>query len=41
MLDRLDQLPAPQREALGVAFGLRSGVTGLFICPRVDDQRQR
>jgi DNA-binding CsgD family transcriptional regulator len=25
MLDRLDQLPAPQRDALGVAFGLRSG----------------
>ena len=25
MLDRLDQLPAPQREALGVAFGLRAG----------------
>jgi DNA-binding CsgD family transcriptional regulator len=25
MLDRLDRLPAPQRDALGVAFGLRSG----------------
>ena len=25
MLDRLDQLPGPQRDALGVAFGLRSG----------------
>ncbi len=25
MLDRLDRLPAPQREALGVAFGLRAG----------------
>ncbi len=25
MLDRLDQLPAPQRDALGVAFGLRTG----------------
>ncbi len=25
MLDRLDQLPAPQRDALGVAFGLRAG----------------
>jgi len=25
MLDRLDRLPGPQREALGVAFGLRSG----------------
>src|ERR1700730_13034101 len=25
MLDRLDQLPAPQRDALGVAFGLRPG----------------
>src|SRR4249919_221741 len=25
MLDRLDRLPAPQQEALGVAFGLRSG----------------
>ena len=25
MLDRLDRLPAPQREALGVAFGLRVG----------------
>jgi len=24
-LDRLDKLPAPQREALGTAFGLRSG----------------
>jgi hypothetical protein len=23
MLDRLDQLPAPQRDALEVAFGLR------------------
>ncbi|HEY4421847.1 MAG TPA: AAA family ATPase [Pseudonocardia sp.] len=27
MLDRLDDLPAPQREALGVAFGLREGRT--------------
>jgi DNA-binding CsgD family transcriptional regulator/tetratricopeptide (TPR) repeat protein len=27
MLDRLDRLPAPQRDALGVAFGLRSGGT--------------
>src|SRR2546421_12654480 len=25
MLDRLDRLPAPQREALGVAFGLSAG----------------
>ena len=25
MLDRLDRLPAPQREALGVAFGLCAG----------------
>ena len=25
MLDRLDRLPAPQREALGVVFGLRAG----------------
>jgi DNA-binding CsgD family transcriptional regulator len=25
MLDRLDRLPAPQQEALGVAFGLRGG----------------
>ncbi len=25
MLDRLDRLPAPQRDALGVAFGLRPG----------------
>jgi hypothetical protein len=25
MLDRLGQLPAPQRDALGVAFGLRAG----------------
>src|SRR6266700_2735413 len=25
MLSRLDRLPAPQRDALGVAFGLRSG----------------
>jgi DNA-binding CsgD family transcriptional regulator len=25
MLDRLDQLPAPQQDALGVAFGLRVG----------------
>ena len=25
MLDRLDQLPTPQRDALGVAFGLREG----------------
>jgi DNA-binding CsgD family transcriptional regulator len=25
MLDRLDQLPGPQRDALGVAFGLRAG----------------
>ncbi|MDQ1606466.1 MAG: hypothetical protein QOJ18_833, partial [Microbacteriaceae bacterium] len=25
MLDRLDELPAPQRGALGVAFGLRAG----------------
>ena len=25
MLDRLDRLPAPQQEALGVAFGLRTG----------------
>jgi DNA-binding CsgD family transcriptional regulator len=25
MLHRLDQLPAPQRDALGVAFGLRAG----------------
>ena len=25
LLDRLDQLPAPQRDALGVAFGLRAG----------------
>ena len=25
LLDRLDRLPAPQRDALGVAFGLRSG----------------
>src|ERR1700729_3583644 len=25
MLDRLDGLPVPQRDALGVAFGLRSG----------------
>jgi DNA-binding CsgD family transcriptional regulator len=25
MLDRLDQLPGPQRDALGVAFGLRPG----------------
>src|SRR4051794_2995946 len=25
MLDRLDRLPAPQQNALGVAFGLRAG----------------
>src|SRR5215469_8164087 len=25
MLDRLDRLPVPQRDALGVAFGLQSG----------------
>src|SRR4030081_308407 len=25
MLDRLERLPAPQRDALGVAFGLRAG----------------
>ena len=25
ILDRLDRLPAPQRDALGVAFGLRAG----------------
>jgi tetratricopeptide (TPR) repeat protein len=25
LLDRLDQLPGPQRDALGVAFGLRAG----------------
>src|SRR5260370_31908252 len=25
MLDHLDRLPAPQRDALGVAFGLRGG----------------
>src|ERR1700742_2694476 len=25
MLDRLDRLPAPQQEALGVAFGVRAG----------------
>ena len=25
MLDRLDRLPVPQQEALGVAFGLRAG----------------
>src|SRR6267143_1970030 len=25
MLDRLDRLPRPQRDALGVAFGLRAG----------------
>src|ERR1700692_3591468 len=25
LLDRLDRLPAPQRDALGVAFGLRAG----------------
>jgi hypothetical protein len=25
MLHRLDRLPAPQQEALGVAFGLRGG----------------
>src|ERR1700754_4975394 len=25
MLDRLDRLPPPQRDALGVAFGLRAG----------------
>src|SRR5690349_2176231 len=25
MLDRLDSLPAPQQDALGVAFGLRAG----------------
>ena len=25
MLDRMDRLPAPQRDALGVAFGLRAG----------------
>src|SRR5690242_11890860 len=25
LLDRLDRLPAPQQEALGVAFGLRAG----------------
>src|SRR4051812_23912377 len=27
MLDRLDRLPAPQQDALGVAFGLRAGGT--------------
>src|SRR3954452_5238518 len=27
LLDRRDGLPAPQREALGTAFGLRIGVT--------------
>jgi DNA-binding CsgD family transcriptional regulator len=27
MLDRLDQLPGPQQDALGVAFGLRAGKT--------------
>src|ERR1700733_9920261 len=25
LLDRLDRLPTPQRDALGVAFGLRTG----------------
>ena len=25
LLDRLERLPAPQRDALGVAFGLRAG----------------
>src|ERR1051325_10459209 len=25
LLDRLERLPAPQRDALGIAFGLRSG----------------
>ena len=25
MLDRLEQLPGPQRDALGTAFGLRTG----------------
>jgi hypothetical protein len=24
-LDRLERLPAPQRDALGIAFGLRGG----------------
>jgi hypothetical protein len=27
LLDRLERLPAPQRDALGVAFGLRGGGT--------------
>jgi DNA-binding CsgD family transcriptional regulator len=27
MLDRLDRLPGPQQDALGVAFGLRTGTT--------------
>jgi hypothetical protein len=27
MLDRLERLPAPQRDALGTAFGLSSGTT--------------
>src|ERR1700747_2471080 len=32
MLDRLDRLPAPQRDALGVAFGLRAGhAPGRFL----------
>jgi AAA ATPase domain len=32
LLDRLEGLPGPQRDALGVAFGLREGVrrTGLW-----------
>jgi hypothetical protein len=25
LLDRLERLPAPQRDALGIAFGLRGG----------------
>jgi len=28
MLDRLDRLPGPQRDALGAAFGLRTGHGG-------------
>jgi hypothetical protein len=31
LLDRLERLPAPQRDALGIAFGLRRGVRRMTV----------